>query len=179
MLPKQLSKIGNKTTCPGAIILRDGKILWGMSKDRQYLVCQLPSKRLLRYFRPSVVQGKNRKGEPKPEIRYWAPAGEGAIHTDCNGFLGEYRTWGGELVENFVQAVARDIMVVGMERVDKTSRFPIVLHNYDELNCEVDEKDDLEAALEVLIEMMTKDLPPWTKGCPVKAEGWVGRRYRK
>lgn len=174
-----------------------GRVTWGMSADRRFLCCRLPSGRLLRYYTPSVkvttmtwcrkadcphvVKGDVElcpKKRQRQEIRYWTSAGEGAIAVGCNGFLGEYRTWGGELVENVVQAAARDFMVVGLERAEKDGEMPVVLHNYDEILCEV-KAEDAAGAEEDLISMMTTQLPAWTAGCPVKAEGFTGARYRK
>ncbi len=167
----------NAVRNPGQIFATAaGRVLWAMSADRRFLVCKLPSGRLLRYYMPSVnMEGKTRRGDPKAELHYWTSAGAGAIRTACNGLAGEYRTWGGELVENVVQAAARDFMVHGMLRAEEMG-YPIVLHNYDELLAEVPEKD---ANLEGLMAAMTKDLPSWTSGCPVSAEGFVARRYRK
>lgn len=174
-------------------------VLWGMSADRRFLCAKLPSGRLLRYYTPSIVVGASTrcrapecphtlKKDPnlcpkkriKEELRYWTSAGEGAIQTGCNGFLGEYRTWGGELVENAVQAIARDFMVVGLRRCEESGDLPLVLHNYDELLAEVPESELLKRdVLGQMITMMTEKLPDWTAGCPVKAEGFIGRRYRK
>lgn len=172
---------------PGQISLTAaGRVAWAMSADRRFLCCKLPSGRLLRYFRPTVVQGKNKKGEPKLELRYWTAAGEGALRTDCNGFLGEYRTWGGELVENVVQAVARDLMVCGLNNVEAAG-YPIVLHAHDELLAEIDEArgvlhaNGLVAPKDLIANfaaLMCK-APTWSQGCPIAAEGFIGRRYRK
>jgi DNA polymerase len=189
----------NAVRNPGQLFpVAGGRVLWGMSADRVYLVCKLPSGRLLRYYTPSVVQATSTrckapdcphvlkndvelcpKKRAKTELHYWASAGKGAIRTGCNGFLGEYRTWGGELVENTVQTAAREFMVVGMERAEMSGKFPLVLHNYDELLAEVPLTGDVGLRLPELIGMMTKDLPAWTAGCPVLAEGFIGKRYRK
>lgn len=174
-----------------------GRVVWGMSADRRFLCCRLPSGRLLRYYTPSVkvstmtwckkadcahtLKGDVElcpKKRQRQEIRYWTSAGEGAIQTGCNGFLGEYRTWGGELVENVVQAAARDFMVVGLQRAEENG-WPVVLHNYDELLCELPADRVVASTPDKLCEMMTTELPAWTAGCPVKAEGFTGKRYRK
>lgn len=188
----------NAVKNPGQIFATaEGRVLWSMSADRRFLICKLPSGRLLRYYTPSVKVTtrtfcKNQqcphvlknnvelcpKKRAKEELRYWTQAGEGAIQTGCNGFLGEYRTWGGELVENVVQAAARDFMVVGLRRAEENG-LPLVLHNYDELLAEVSLTGTIALALTTMIKMMTEDLPAWTAGCPVKAEGFIGRRYRK
>lgn len=153
-----------------------GRVRWAY--DRQYLGCKLPSGRVLRYFRPSIEMEKNRFDVIKPTLKYWTGAGEGAIKTDptTNGLLGEYRTWGGELVENIVQAVARDIMAGSLYRVDQ-AELSIVLHAHDEIVIEVAE-GRTEAAQLMLIDYMVVPFD-WAKGCPIAAEGWIGRRYKK
>lgn len=85
-------------------------------------------------------------------------------------------TYGGQLVENIVQATARDILahaIVKLERI----KMPVVLHVHDEIVCEVFETD--QYALGALEEVMST-MPAWAKGWPLKATGgWVGKRYRK
>ena len=170
-------------------------ILWGMDKRREFLVCKLPSGRHLRYFRPSLKSIETPYGE-KEEIHYWC-AGLG-------GKLEENKTYGGSLVENIVQGTARDIMANGMLRAEEAG-FPVILTVHDELVTEVDptawlgrcnrqarqpswdetpviaKADDAYMTKEVvdgLIKAMCS-LPPWAAGCPIAAEGWMGKRYRK
>jgi DNA polymerase len=74
--------------------------------------------------------------------------------------------------ENSVQAIARDLLVNGMFELEAAG-YPLVLTVHDEVVMEVDSGDLDEAAA-----LMCR-LPEWAKGLPVKAEGWVGVRYRK
>ena len=170
-------------------------ILWGMDKRREFLVCKLPSGRHLRYFRPSLRSIETPYGE-KEEIHYWC-AGLG-------GKLEENKTYGGSLVENIVQGTARDIMANGMLRAEEAG-FPVVLTVHDELVTEVDPTAWLgrcnrqarqpswdetpviakangaymdKEVVDGLIKAMCS-LPPWAAGCPIAAEGWMGKRYRK
>ena len=143
--------------------LRSPVILWGMDKRREFLVCKLPSGRHLRYFRPSLRSIETPYGE-KEEIHYWC-AGIG-------GKLEENKTYGGSLVENIVQGTARDIMAQGMLNAEAAG-FPVILTVHDELVTEVE-----EGTVEGLVKAMCS-LPSWAAGCPIAAEGWMGKRYRK
>ena len=145
-----------------------GKVVWGMSKDRRFLMCRLPSGRCLRYWKPSVRVVETPWGAEKEEVCYW---GE---HPKTHQWV-MLKTYGGSLVENITQAIARDIMVFGMLNAEAHG-FLMTLSVHDELLAEV-----LRAAGKTLGEFICIMciLPPWAAGCPVTAEGWVGQRYRK
>jgi DNA polymerase len=85
-------------------------------------------------------------------------------------------TYGGKLVENLTQAAARDLCAIAMVACEANG-LPVVLSCHDELVCEVPAAEG-EAALARLVQLMTT-APTWAEGIPIKAEGWVGRRYRK
>jgi DNA polymerase len=143
-----------------------GRVTYGMDKKREFLCCALPSGRIIRYFRPSTKRIDTPYGE-KDEIHYWAAG--------INGSLEEFKTYGGSLVENICQAVARDIMASGMVKA-AAAGFDLLATVHDELVAEV--LQGLKGSLEKLIALMC-DVPKWGAGCPITAEGWVGRRYRK
>lgn len=90
------------------------------------------------------------------------------------------RTWGGRLVENIVQATANDILRFTSVNLERAG-YPIVLHVYDEIVCEVPEGVGSVEELEAWM----KYLPPWARCAdgqrwPVGAAGgWRGKRYRK
>ena len=180
----------------------DGKVLWGMSKDRRFLVCKLPSGRFLWYWKPCVrilppqpptmgidkKTGKEvvlKKGLPeREELCYW---GE---HPKTKAWC-LLKTYGGALTENVVQAVARDLMAAGMLKCEAMG-WPILLTVHDELLAEVPKifsthgginvSLDLKHASSGLLDKFMKtmcDIPVWAAGCPVKAEGWIGNRYHK
>lgn len=131
-----------------------------------FLWLQLPSGRCLCYPYPSLKDVKTPWGATQPSLRY----------KGVNSFTRKWEecaAYGGLLVENIVQAVARDLMAEAMLRVDEA--YPLVLTVHDELLSEIfSEKADLED-----FESRMEELPDWAAGCPVTAEGWVGARYRK
>lgn len=85
-------------------------------------------------------------------------------------------TWGGKLIENAVQAIARDILLHGMLMYTEAGG-NIVFHVHDEAVAEEDE-DRAEAALAFLNQCLSVT-PMWASGLLLEAEGYVARRYRK
>jgi DNA polymerase len=83
-------------------------------------------------------------------------------------------TYGGALTENLVQAIARDIMAHAMLKAEAAG-YPIVMSVHDELVAEVPEGFGSKEEFEQIL----CDTPDWADGCPIAAEGWEGKRYRK
>jgi DNA polymerase len=86
----------------------------------------------------------------------------------------EIEPYGGQLTENVVQALARELLVDAMLRFEARG-FPIVMHTHDELVIEH------PAITEELIKEIMEEPPDWAAklGVPVMVEAWVGTRYRK
>jgi DNA polymerase len=83
------------------------------------------------------------------------------------------RLYGGKIVENVVQAVARCVMTDGMLRIQK--RYSCVLTVHDEVVVLVPENEAKEAEAWVL-EQMVKD-PAYMQGIPLDAETGCNKRY--
>ena len=84
-------------------------------------------------------------------------------------------TYYGKLVENIVQAVARDVFMTGMRKAEEAG-YSVVLRVHDELVCEV--PDDPSFTHERLADMMAGN-PSWSIGLPLAAAGFSALRYRK
>jgi DNA polymerase len=84
-------------------------------------------------------------------------------------------TYGGKLVENVTQAVARDVMAANMPAIE-AEMYEIVLTVHDEIICEAPEHEDWNH--EHLAALMAT-VPPWAAGLPLAAAGFEATRYRK
>jgi DNA polymerase len=91
-----------------------------------------------------------------------------------NGVWCEVRTYGGMLFENWDQAVARDLLVNGMFRVEYAG-YPIILTVYDEIVSEV----PLSFGSQEQFDAEMGTLPDHATGLPLGVAGWRKPRYRK
>jgi len=88
---------------------------------------------------------------------------------------GRTSTYGGKLVENITQAVARDCLAEAMLALEKEG-FSIVMHIHDEVICE--ERIGGGHTLARMIEIMERPLS-WTEGLTLRVEGFTSPYYKK
>lgn len=143
---------------------RYGRTAWYM-KGR-FLVCELPSGRCLHYYRPRLGQYEW-YGETKDKLFFWG------VHSKTKKFT-EMDTYGGHLVENVCQAVARDIMSYAALDAEAAG-YKILTSIHDEL---VAERPIGTGSVEEYEKLLTQP-QDWSAGCPIDAEGWKGPRYKK
>jgi DNA polymerase len=134
--------------------------------EDRWLFCQLPCGRRSAYTDPQVRDEETPWGK-KPQLSYMT------VDSMTKKWVRQ-RTYGGMLVENIVQATARDFLVEAMFRLEKAG-YPTIMHVHDETVSEVDA--DFGSAREV--EEIMSFVPEWGKGCPIAAEGFETERYRK
>jgi DNA polymerase bacteriophage-type len=138
--------------------------IWGVDSERFWLVCQLPSGRAIHYYRPKV--GLKHK---------WGRVVEGlSFRTEWNGKTYREDTYGGKMVENIVQAIARDILCVGGLKAEAAG-YPTIMLVHDE-NVTLPDIDF--GSHQELCEIMC-DQEPWITDLPVEAEGATMQRYGK
>jgi DNA polymerase len=118
------------------------------------LYVTLPSGRRLHYLRPALIGG---------DLTF-----EGLL---IGKTWGRRKLYGSLLTENIVQAIARDILAVGMARAHDAG-FVVVSHTHDELLCQHDALDK-HHNLTYLKDVMTAPVS-WAPGLMIKAEGWEG-----
>jgi DNA polymerase len=107
------------------------------------------------------------QGDTSPAISYWG------VDAKTKQWS-KKKTYGGDLVQSATQATARDLLVNGMLKAEAAG-YPVVLHTYDEMACEVPRGfGDLKT-----FEKLICELPDWADGLPLTAGGWRGKRYRK
>lgn len=150
---------------PGTVV-EVGRIKF--TKRGGYLWIVLPAGRALAYAAPKIIQ------RPVPwdanDIR---PAVEFSGVDSYTHQWKRHALYGGLIVENIVQAVARDLLADAMLRTAARG-INVILSVHDEIVS----LSDQPGAYDVVFEEMTR-VPSWAEGCPITAEGWAGERYRK
>ena len=130
--------------------------------DHAQLSIRLPSGRQL--FYPNPRFGVNKKG--REALMY---DGLDATHK-----WGTLETYGGKLVENIVQAVARDCLAASLQRL-AAAGFETVMHIHDEVVLDVpEERADLDEVVRIMCEPIS-----WAPGLPLAADGFVSSYYKK
>jgi len=128
------------------------------------LFVQLPSGRRLSYLRAHLTDGDFGK-----KIAY------DGVNQDTKGWQ-SLDTYGGKLVENITQAIARDCLAEAMLALDAAG-YKIVMHVHDEVVIEC-EKEAAAQALRDCAETMGRELS-WAKGLPLRADAYETEYYRK
>lgn len=132
-----------------------------------FLWIQLPSGRRLAYRKPQIVWRETEYG-PRKSIEFLG------LSISKKELVLE-RTWGGSLTENIVQAVARDLMMLSMVRLEDAG-YLALLAVHDEA---ITEKEIGQGSLEQFHQIMCVK-PPWADvNLPIDAKSWSGPRYRK
>ncbi|MCX8005098.1 MAG: DNA polymerase [Burkholderiaceae bacterium] len=129
-------------------------------RDGAWLRIRLPSGRYLCYINPAV--------DDDGSITYFGV-------NQYTRQWGRIKTYGGKLVENITQAVARDVLASNMQAVERAG-YPIVLSVHDELLTEP--MDSAAFTAQGLAQLMAT-APAWAAGLPLSAAGFEAHRYRK
>ena len=127
-----------------------------------FLFINLPSGRKLAYFKPRII-----KKDDKETLAYFG-------NIQSSGGWGLISTWGGKLVENIVQAIARDCLAVALTRLDDAG-YKIVMHIHDEIVCEMPEG---VGSLSEVVKIMCQPIL-WAHGLLLAADGYESSFYRK
>lgn len=155
-------------------------------KKGKFLRVRLPSGRFMYYYKPRIEQKTYQSKSRETGKPLFNPDGTPKTYTKWNfsyegkevgsNVWGRTMSHGGKLVENFVQAIARDILKAGMLAAHREG-FTIVSHVHDEI-VTLEDYDNEHCTLERLRSCMIETLP-WTEGMPLGAEGWEAIFYRK
>lgn len=135
------------------------------------LFADLPSGRSLAYYNPSVKVETIRPKDKEP------------FEKECLSFWGldqvkkkweKQRTYGGRLVENLVQAIARDCLAESLMRLDAEG-YEVAMHVHDEAVLDVPIGT---GSVEHVTEIMSRPID-WAPGLPLNAAGFECDFYMK
>lgn len=126
-------------------------------RDKDALRCRLPSGRILTYWQARIEDGSVVFMGQNQTTRKWEKT----------------KTWGGRLVENIVQAFARDCLAVAMLRLDEAG-YRICFHVHDELIAEMPDGSRWED----MAEIMGRPIE-WAPGLLLRADGYDTKFYMK
>lgn len=132
----------------------------GFAVESGILFVTLPSGRQLAYVKPAI--GVNRFGGQCITYR-----GVSAGHK-----WSTIDTYGPKLVENIVQAIARDLLAGAIARV-RGAGHKVVMHIHDEIVVET-----TDATVDQISALMC-DPPRWAEGLPLEADGYQCDFYKK
>ena len=131
-----------------------------------WLWCQLPSGRLLAYFRPAIELVETPWGEEREAVTcVW-----GAAKAKAGADWPRRGMHAGLWIENCTQAAAADLLREALLACEDAG-LPVVLHVHDEIVAEGYCYDQLRGIM--------LQAPNWAGGLPLAAEGGSGTRYGK
>jgi len=123
-----------------------------LERDEKWLYIYLPSGNRLCYFNPHI--------DDEGSIKY---AG-----TYAGRWIETIETYGGKVVENIIQSIARDCLAITLMRC---KHLPIVMHVHDEIIVE-------GYYLNEMLEIMSRPIS-WAKGLVLTGDGFISDYYRK
>lgn len=129
--------------------------------DANTLFIRLPSGRQLAY--PGAGIGTNRFGGES--IAFYGPG--------LGGRFAPQETYGGKLVENITQAVARDLLAHAISLIERAGH-AIVMHIHDEV---VIDAPATTSVTDICTLMSTN--PGWAPDIPLTADAYECDSYRK
>ena len=139
-----------------------------VSREDQFLTVTLPSRRKIWYYLPLAEMGKTPWGEPKMVFTYM---GKHKI----TGQWVRLQSHGGLLLENIVQAIARDILLLGLMRAERIDLLTVLGHVHDEI---IGMSPWPEEALVLLNEALSTP-PSWAPDLLLGSAGYIAARYKK
>jgi DNA polymerase len=152
-------RTGQPAGVRGLILARESDIQNGMD----FLTITLPSGRKLFYVKPFLAE--NDFG--KEAIHYWG------INQTTKKWE-KQSTYGGKLVENVVQAIARDCLAETLVRLEAAG-YQTVMHVHDEAAIDIPVG---KGSVEEVEQLMGQPIS-WAPGLPLKAAGFEAFYYQK
>lgn len=135
---------------------------WDMMYGLDFISVKLPSGRKLYYPKPFLQQNKFNK-----DALHYYGVNQTTKKWEVNS------TYGGKLVENIVQAIARDCLAETLIRLYDRN-YDVVMHIHDEVVIDAYDDEKLEDVNNILAEPI-----PWAPGLILKGAGFETKYYMK
>jgi len=129
-----------------------------------FLLMRKPNGTFLSYPEPRIQTVTTPWGARKKALTY---------KRLVNNFWRRESTYGGSLFENYIQAIARDLMYFGAKEANKKG-YKVMFSVYDEVIALADEDRSFDEYIEALCM-----LPDWAVGLPLAADGKKLVHYQK
>lgn len=142
----------------GLIFALEGDLIYGQS----FLTVRLPSGRKLFYPKPFLKENRFEK----MAVHYYT-VGQQTRKWEVTS------TYGGKMVENIVQAIARDCLAVTLERI-AVKGLQVVFHVHDEVIIDA----PVETTVDEICDLMAEPIP-WAPGLVLKGAGFESKYYMK
>lgn len=142
----------------GLVFALEGDLLYGQS----FLTVRLPSGRKLFYPKPFLKE--NQFG--RPAVHYYT-VGQQTRKWEVAS------TYGGKMVENIVQAIARDCLAETLKRIDARG-LQVVFHVHDEVIIDA----PMETTVKEICGLMAEPIP-WAPGLILRGAGFESSYYMK
>lgn len=142
----------------GLIFALEGDLVYGQT----FLTVKLPGGRKLFYPKPFLKE--NQFG--RPAVHYYT-VGQQTRKWEITS------TYGGKMVENIVQAIARDCLAVTLERIAERG-LQVVFHVHDEVIIDA----PMEVTVDEICDLMAEPVP-WAPGLVLKGAGFENNYYMK
>ena len=142
----------------GLVFALEGDLLYGQS----FLTVRLPSGRKLFYPKPFLKE--NQFG--RPAVHYYT-VGQQTRKWEVAS------TYGGKMVENIVQAIARDCLAETLKQIDARG-LQVVFHVHDEVIIDA----PMETTVEEICGLMAEPIP-WAPGLILRGAGFESSYYMK
>jgi DNA polymerase len=140
----------------------------------RWLAMRLPSGKSIYYCRPTIEDHYIPKYEdmgPVPTITHW-------------GVNPYSKKWSrlklipGRITENAIQGTAREVMAQGLLNIqDKMPEAKLIGTVHDEALAKIKDKFITDSTLSTFDSLLC-DIP-WAQECPIKAKGYIAKRYKK
>jgi len=156
----EVVRTGTAATVRGLVLAREGDTRYNLD----FFTVALPSGRKLFYSHPYLSQ--NERGK---EALYYRGVDQKTKK------WGLASTYGGKLVENVTQAIARDCLAAALVKI-YAAGYNTAIHVHDEVVLDI--PDGSAADLKRVVEILEEPLP-WAPGLLLKAEGFICDYYHK